>query len=253
MYKSEYDLMYRSEEKLWWYSGLRGLLKYYVHQYSVPNPRILDAGCGTGKNMEFLINLGFGDVRGIDHSTEAIEYCHKRNLTQAQQGSITTILFPDSSFDVVYCMDVLGCLDESDRVVAAAELFRVLKPGGLFIANSASLKIFRSQHDDVGNIKIRFKEKEFLKLFEKYDTGLKKLTYRVFLLSPLVLLFKAAKRILRAVNPGSKSRSDQVIFPLGINWCLERIQLFENWLLRWISFPFGSSIFMVLIKPDKGF
>ncbi len=251
MYSSEYSLMYRSEEKLWWYIGLRGVLKYYMQQYSAPHQRVLDVGCGTGKNMDFLKSLGYINVQGIDYSREAIEFCHKRNLKQAQVGSITNIAFADNSFDVVYCMDVLGCLDEADRNLAVAELLRVLKPGGLFMANSASLNIFRSQHDDVGNIKIRFNKQNIRSLFKGFDDGLKKLTYRVFLLSPFVLAFKAGKNFLRFIRPGKESKSDQIIFPFGINWFLTQVQLLENQMLRYINFPFGSSVFLVIVKPGE--
>ncbi len=251
MYSEEYTLMYHSEEKLWWYIGLRDVLKYFTRKYSGPNPRILDAGCGTGKNMEFFISLGYNNTEGIDYSADAIDFCHKRNLKQAQQGSVTHIAFDDNSFDVVYCMDVLGCLDEQDRTKAVAEMLRILKPGGLFMANSASLNVFRSQHDDVGNLKIRFTANEFRGLFKSYEQGLKKLTYRVFLLSPLVLLFKSGKNLLRILQPGKKSQSDQVIFPFGINWCLTQVQLLENRILRYTGLPFGSSVFIVLVKPDR--
>ncbi|MEJ7692836.1 class I SAM-dependent methyltransferase [Daejeonella sp.] len=251
MYSSEYGLMYHSEEKLWWYIGLRGVLGYYMERYSAPNHRILDVGCGTGKNMEFLISRGYENIEGLDYSADAIEFCRKRNLRQVHQGSVTDINFPDNSFDVVYCMDVLGCLDEQDRTAAAAELFRVLKPGGVFMANSASLNIFRSQHDDVGNIKIRFSKNEFINLFKLHHYELKKLSYRVFFLSPLVLLFKSGKNLLRFLQPGKKSQSDQVIFPFGINWCLTQVQLLENRFLRYLSLPFGSSVFIVLIKSGS--
>ncbi|WP_276348695.1 class I SAM-dependent methyltransferase [Daejeonella sp. JGW-45] len=250
MHSSEYSLMHRSEEKLWWYIGMRDVLKHYIKRYSFQQARILDAGCGTGKNMEFLISLGYDNIVGIDYSEEAIDFCHKRNLQQAQYGSITEIAFSGDSFDVVYCMDVLGSLDEDERMIAVTEMLRVLKPGGLLIANSASLEIFRSQHDEVANIKKRFKKAEFRSLFKQYDSGLKKLTYRVFLLSPLVLLFKAGKNLLRTLGPATGPQSDQVIFPLGINWCLTQIQLLENRLLKYFNFPFGSSVFIVLIKSE---
>lgn len=248
MHSSEYSLMYRSEEKLWWYVGIRGVLKYYIRKYSIRGPNILDAGCGTGKNMEFLISLGYDDIEGIDYSKEAIQFCRLRGMERVQHGSITEIAFDDNSFDVVYCMDVLGSLNEQDRITAVTELLRVLKPGGLLIANSASLEIFRSQHDDVANIKKRFNKREFRSLFKGCDPGLKKLTYRVFLLSPLVLLFKAGKNLLKTIGSATKPQSDQVIFPLGINWGLTQIQLLENWLLRYLDFPFGSSVFIVLVK-----
>ncbi len=251
MYSSEYTLMYRSEEKLWWYIGLRDLLGYYFKRHGKLADRVLDVGCGTGKNMEFLIEKGYRNTEGIDYSPEAIDFCHKRNLHTAQLGSITAIPFPDESFDIVYCMDVIGCLDPADRELAASELMRVLKPGGLFLVNSASLKIFRSQHDDVGNLKIRFNKKNILELFQNYNIQLHKLTYRVFLLSPLVLTFKAVKNLIRTLNPDKKSESDQVLFPNPVNWVLTQIQLLENFLLKRVNIPFGSSVFMVFTKGSS--
>jgi hypothetical protein len=47
---------------------------------------------------------------------------------------------------------------------------------------------------------------------------------------------------------GQEAESDQVIFPFGINWVLLQIQLLENHLFKQISFPFGSSVFIVTKK-----
>ena len=251
MYTSEYDKMYRSEDKLWWYKCLRDLLKYYIQNYYSATPRILDAGCGTGKNMEFLISLGYDQVEGFDYSADAIRFCRMRGLKQVQQGSVTAIDHPDCSFDIVYCMDVLGCLPEEERIQAVSELFRVLKPGGLFLCNSASLNIFRSQHDDVGNIKIRFSRPQFIALFEAEDRHIVKLSYRIFLLSPLVLVFKLTKNLIRMLKPGGRSQSDQIVFPLGINWFFSQVQRFENFLLKMVDLPFGSSVFIVMKKRDR--
>jgi len=115
MYRSEYTKMYHSENKLWWYTGLRDLLRYYIGKYAPISPRILDAGCGTGKNMEYLISLGYLDIEGFDYSADAIDFCRQRSLDKVEQYSITDIPYPDQSFDVVYSMDVLGCLNADDR------------------------------------------------------------------------------------------------------------------------------------------
>ncbi len=251
MYTSEYDKMYHSEDKLWWYQCLRDLLKYHIGNYSSGKARILDAGCGTGKNIEFLVSNGYEHVEGFDYSADAIRFCRMRGLKQVQQGSVTAVDHPDSSFDIVYCMDVLGCLPQEERKEAVSELFRVLKPGGLFLCNSAALNIFRSQHDDVGNIKIRFTKKQFKALLQNEDREIVKLTYRILLLSPLVLVFKLTKNLLRIMKPGSRSQSDQVVFPLGINWLFSQVQRFENFLLGKVDLPFGSSVFIVMRKLDS--
>lgn len=116
------------------------------------------------------------------------------------------------------------------------------------MANSASLEIFRSQHDAVGNIKIRFNRSQLMDLFKGHNVEVLKLSYRVFLLSPLVGFFKLSKKLLQRVRPTATPRSDQVVFPFGINWCLLQVQLLENKLLQHINLPFGSSLFIVVRK-----
>ncbi len=249
MYASEYRKMYQAEERLWWYKGLRNVLEFFVKTYGEIDSRILDAGCGTGKNMEFLISLGYKNVEGFDYSPDAVDFCHKRGLNHVAQHSITQIPYSEGVFDIVYCMDVIGSLEQEGRALAISEMLRVLKPKGLLICNTAALEIFRSQHDDVSNIRKRFSRKELRTLFTGYEEGIKRLTYRVFLLSPLTLLFKIGKRIFGKLAGSDQPKSDQIIFPFGVNWLLTRIQLLENRILKYLDLPFGSSIFVVLIKP----
>lgn len=240
--------MYRTEEELWWYLGLRSTIKYFITNYAPATAAVLDAGCGTGKNMEFLTQLGYRNIEGFDFSDDAVEFCRKRGLNQVKQGNIMDIQYPDATFDVVYSMDVLGILDPAGRQKAAAELYRVLKPGGIFLCNGAALEIFRSQHDDVTSIQRRFSRQDFKDLFAKNNFQIVKLSYRVFLLSPLVLIFKLIKRITRLFKKGQEAESDQVVFPFGINWMLLQVQLLENRLFKRVNFPFGSSVFIVTKK-----
>lgn len=249
MHRSEYATMYHSEEKLWWYIALRHMLKYQLSKYAPQQAYILDAGCGTGKNLEFVTSLGHS-VEGFDYSADAIEYCKLRGLQQVKQGNIVNIQYPDDTFDVVYCMDVLGSLAHHDRQKAADEMLRVLKPGGLLICHTASLELFRSQHDDVANIKLRLNKQQMRALFNNAPSEIRKLSYRIFLLSPLVLIFKLVKRITGLFKKSDESATDQVIFPFGINWLLQQVQLFENLMFKYINFPFGSSVLIVLKKSN---
>jgi SAM-dependent methyltransferase len=248
MYKSEYATMYRTEEELWWYLGLRDTIKYFITNQAATTAAVLDAGCGTGKNMEFLTGLGYRNIEGFDFSVDAVEFCKKRGLSQVKQGNIMDIQYPNATFDVVYSMDVLGILDPVGRQKAVSELYRVLKPGGIFLCNGAALEIFRSQHDDVTSIQRRFTKQDFKDLFAKNNFQVIKLSYRVFLLSPLVLIFKLIKRITGLFTKGQEAESDQVIFPFGINWMLLQVQLLENGLFKRFNFPFGSSVFIVTKK-----
>ncbi len=247
MQSSEYEDMYKSEDKLWWYVGLRDVIEFYTKK-NLGNPhdmKILDAGCGTGKNMEFLKSKGY-QVEGIDVSEEALDFCRKRGLANVKLGSVDKIPYKDCTFDAVLCMDVLGLLDKNAQKRAVSELVRVIKPGGLVILNSAALEMLRSQHDDVCNLKTRFSAKDIRQLFLPSKIELVKLSYRVFLLFPFIATIKIVKQLLKRVT--KKSVTDQNLPISPLNWLLQKTQLLENRILRGINFPWGSSIFVVARK-----
>jgi len=70
----EYRVMFEIEEDYWWYQGLRALLLELLARYAPDRrTRILDAGCGTGANLQLL--LEHGDAVGVDIAAEAVEFC----------------------------------------------------------------------------------------------------------------------------------------------------------------------------------
>ncbi|MBI5650633.1 MAG: class I SAM-dependent methyltransferase, partial [Chloroflexi bacterium] len=55
MRPDEYRVMFEIEDKYWWYRGVRALLRQLLPRYiHSREARILDAGCGTGANLELL-------------------------------------------------------------------------------------------------------------------------------------------------------------------------------------------------------
>ena len=108
--------------------------------------RILDAGCGQGRNLAYLMRQG-ADVAAIDSNPENIESVRKLAATiapglpteQFRVESVADLSFPDDSFDVVLCGAVLHFMyDEAAFQRAMDEMFRVLRPGGLFFSRLAS-------------------------------------------------------------------------------------------------------------------
>ena len=110
-----------------------------------PSMRILDAGCGGGRNLTYLAREG-AQVWGIDESAVAVEEVRARigGFTddpeeRFRRGSIDETGFPDRFFDVVICSAVLHfCRDPHHFRRCMDELWRVLRPGGLFFARLAS-------------------------------------------------------------------------------------------------------------------
>jgi tellurite methyltransferase len=111
-----------------------------------PEMTILDAGCGGGRNLVFFLRSGFR-VFGIDQHADAIEYVRRLAQTLApelppenfQVAKVEEIPFPDQTFDVVLSSAVLHFAEGEphfDRMLR--DMWRVLKPSGLFFARLAS-------------------------------------------------------------------------------------------------------------------
>jgi SAM-dependent methyltransferase len=246
MFKEEYSSMFAAEDDLWWYAGLRDLMRSFIESFDLKDPVIFDAGCGTGKNLEFLQELGLR-AQGTDISPDALRYCEQRGLKNVTLGSATELPLGNGSVDIVLSFDVLHLLPGVQRRRALDEIFRVLKPGGFVLVNCAALEWLRSQHDDVCNVRRRFTLEELVKLFADRDCDIQCATYRVFFLFPLVATVKLCKRVLRAVT--RESTTDQAVPVAPANWLFTRIQLAENRLIRSkVTLPVGSSVFLVARK-----
>jgi tellurite methyltransferase len=107
---------------------------------------ILDAGCGRGRNLVYLLRRGF-DVYGTDQSDEAVVATRTlaSKLAPALPADhfrvepVERMSFSDSMFDAVISSAVMHfARDEEHWLAMLAEMWRVLKPGGLFFARLAT-------------------------------------------------------------------------------------------------------------------
>ncbi len=105
-----------------------------IQRNLAPGARVLDAGCGRGRNTLYLAQLGF-DVWASDWSVTAVSQARRR-LAQAgcqaavQAVDLTRIPYRAGCFDAVICVHVLPCAHRADLFASLAELRRVLRPGG---------------------------------------------------------------------------------------------------------------------------
>lgn len=108
--------------------------------------RVLDAGCGTGRNLPFFLRHGF-DVRAIDADAEAVASVRRLAASlnpalppdQIKHGSLESLPWDDDSTDAVISSAVLHfARDEETFSRMLQEMWRVLAPGGLLFARLAT-------------------------------------------------------------------------------------------------------------------
>lgn len=111
-----------------------------------PQMRVLDAGCGGGRNLVYFLKSGY-DVSAVDESSRSIEQVTELAATLAPQlpqenfrvEAVEKLSFSDGSFDVVISSAVLHfARDQQHWLAMVNEMWRVLKPGGIFFARLAS-------------------------------------------------------------------------------------------------------------------
>lgn len=96
--------------------------------------RVLDAGCGEGVLVEEF--AGRLDIEGLDPNYSS---------ARVRTGSLTSLPYPDGSFDKALCLDVLEHLTFDEQPRALAELQRVLRPGGELLVSVPNLAHLQSR------------------------------------------------------------------------------------------------------------
>jgi tellurite methyltransferase len=108
--------------------------------------RVLDAGCGYGRNLVYLLREGC-EVFALDADPAGVEHVRKLSASLGtglpagnfQVGAIEAMPFPDEGLDVAICNSVLHfARDERHFRALLAELWRVLKPGGMLFCRLGS-------------------------------------------------------------------------------------------------------------------
>jgi SAM-dependent methyltransferase len=124
-----------------------------------PGDRVLDAGCGSGRNLVYLLRTGV-DISAVDRNPVALAEVRElaAALAPALEGDrfreepVEGLSFPDGAFSVVISSAVLHfAADDGQFHDMVAAMWRVLAPGGMLFARLATTIGIESRVRPLGN------------------------------------------------------------------------------------------------------
>jgi SAM-dependent methyltransferase len=212
-----YELQtHQAEDRHWWYRGRRTVLEGVIDELRLPaRARILDAGCGSGRNM---VDLGrHGTVTGIELSSTSVELARERKVGEVVEGSLLQMPFESGSFDFGASLDVIEHLQ--DDVAAFRELRRVIAPGGALLITVPAYGWLWSGHDVINHHHRRYTRRSLAAAAEQAGWESVRTTYFNSLLLPVAIVLRVLERFSRKTT---ESSLDLWVPPEPANWLLER-------------------------------
>jgi SAM-dependent methyltransferase len=213
----DYELQtHRAEDRHWWYRGRRSVLERVIERLRLPaRARILDAGCGSGRNMVELAR--HGTVTGVELSATSVALARERSAGEVIEGSVLEMPFDSASFDLAVSLDVIEHL--ADDLSALRELRRVVAPGGALLITVPAYQWLWSGHDEINHHHRRYTRRSLQHVAEQAGWETVRTTYFNSLLLPVAILLRVLDRFSTATT---ESSLDLWVPPAPVNWLLER-------------------------------
>ncbi len=242
MDKDIYIRMARQEKDHWWFTARRYILKKAISRYSPEGDAldILEAGCGTGGNLQLL--NAFGNVCGFELDEAACAMAARTGVKVLQGKLPDDVPFENGSFDIIALFDVLEHVEE-DRE-SMLRLFKLLKPGGRLFITVPALPFLWSRHDIRHHHFRRYTKSTLKGVIEEGGFRIVRLSHYNFLLSPIVV----GTRLYRKLANNQHS-DDEKMPPAWLNHILFKIFSSEGSLLMTMDLPIGVSLIAIAERP----
>jgi SAM-dependent methyltransferase len=235
-----------AEDAHFWFKALRRnaqqLLDEGLRASSLT--RIVDCGAGTGRNLDWLRR--YAPAIGIERSPFGLQAGRRRHRPMVG-GSVDALPLPDACADLVTSFDVLYCLDDPTERRAIAEMFRVLKPGGLLLVNVAALEMLKGAHSTLTHERRRYRRTTLASHLEAAGFQVERITYTNVSLFAPALLRRTLERLTGHAD--AESASDLSVPAAPLNAGFDFVLRMEAAALKVVNLPVGTSVMARARKP----
>lgn len=234
-----YQQMRSLEDQHWWFLSRRRIVGQMLASIDLPKQaRILDAGCGTGGNLNFLSE--FGEVTAVELDDGAATLARERGNWTVLKGSLPDNMpFTGQQFDLIVLLDVLEHI--GDDAASLRALRKLLAPRGYLVLTVPAFPFLWSAHDEEHHHKRRYRANGLQEIIEGAGLRIQYLSYFNTWLFPLV----AAIRLVRRVVPAGEVGHDVKLPKPVINRMLETLFSSERLWIGRHRMPFGVSLLAV--------
>ncbi|MGB3655481.1 MAG: class I SAM-dependent methyltransferase [Rivularia sp. (in: cyanobacteria)] len=246
--EKDFYLQYASvEDKHWWFVARRQIIEKVIQRLNLPqNAQILEAGCGTGGNLQMLSR--HGQVSAMELEEVACQLANQRQVTQVKRGSLPDNIPFSLQYDLILILDVIEHLD--DDLSALKALYYKLKPGGYLLITVPAYRFLWSEHDDINHHKRRYRLKGLKQVVKKAGYELNYSSYFNTFLFPVVAIVRVLAKLLPKQNNNQIS-SDLVVPSKPVNHILKLLFASERYLIDKFTLPFGVSVLLLARKPNS--
>ncbi len=239
MDRAVFERMAAQEDLHWWFAARREIIRSVIHRLvDLPDrPRLLEAGCGTGGNLEML--EGFGQVRAFELDAEARRVATLKSGLAVAEGALPhAVPFEAERFDLIGLFDVLEHVEADEAALQA--LRGRLAPGGRIVLTVPAFPWLWSRHDERHHHFRRYTRRSLTQVAERAGLRVEHRFYFNTLLFPVAVAQRGLKALFRL------DHADDTLPPPALNAAMRSVFATERHLVGRLAAPVGLSLCAVL-------